>query len=148
MAEITERITLGDPGTPVYRSEPHVARYRYTVDFIEDGMTVLDMGCGTGYGDQHLEGARDVSTTSTWEYTYDSLNDVELEEDPRGNFTDYVYDGDGNLIEIIRLDSTPTQVGGWPGGRLRGRTEDLHLRRKGQSSFGDECQGQHNYVRV
>ncbi|MCH8962035.1 MAG: methyltransferase domain-containing protein [Bacteroidetes bacterium] len=45
---ITERITLGDPGTPVYRSEPHVARYRYTVDFIEDGMTVLDMGCGTG----------------------------------------------------------------------------------------------------
>ena len=57
MPEITERITLGDPGTPVYRSEPHVARYRYTEDFIEDGMTVLDMGCGTGYGDQHLEGA-------------------------------------------------------------------------------------------
>ncbi len=57
MPEIQERIVLGDPSTPSYRSEPHVARYRYSKKWIADGMTVLDMGCGTGYGAQNLEEA-------------------------------------------------------------------------------------------
>jgi SAM-dependent methyltransferase len=58
--EIQERIILGDPSVPKYRSETHVARYRYTADLIESGVTVLDMGCGTGYGTEHLQNARTV----------------------------------------------------------------------------------------
>lgn len=57
MPETQERIILGDPSTPSYRSEPHIARYRYAKKWIADGMTVLDMGCGTGYGAHDLEEA-------------------------------------------------------------------------------------------
>jgi RHS repeat-associated protein len=39
-----------------------------------------------------------------WTFTYTAKNDVDLATDPLGRQTDYVYDGDGNLTEVIRKD--------------------------------------------
>jgi RHS repeat-associated protein len=43
-----------------------------------------------------------------WTFTYTGLNDIDLETDPRGNKTDYVYDGSGNLTQVLRKDSGDT----------------------------------------
>jgi RHS repeat-associated protein len=45
-----------------------------------------------------------------WTYIYNSRNDVELEVDPLGHATDYVYDSIGNLRQVIRRDGTGATV--------------------------------------
>ncbi len=39
-----------------------------------------------------------------WEFIYTANNDVDLATDPLGRQADYVYDGDGNVTEVIRKD--------------------------------------------
>ncbi|MEE8519568.1 MAG: DUF6531 domain-containing protein [Dehalococcoidia bacterium] len=41
-----------------------------------------------------------------WTFTYTANNDVDLETDPLGRQTDYVYDSTGNLTRIARKDAT------------------------------------------
>ncbi|HLF79433.1 MAG TPA: DUF6531 domain-containing protein [Dehalococcoidia bacterium] len=39
-----------------------------------------------------------------WTYTYTAKNDIDLETDPLGRQTDYIYDTNGNLTEVQRKD--------------------------------------------
>ncbi len=40
-----------------------------------------------------------------WTFTYTARNDIDLETDPLGRQTDYVYDTPGNLTRVIRKDA-------------------------------------------
>lgn len=45
-----------------------------------------------------------------WTMTYTAKNDVDLLTDPEGRITDFVYDGNGNVTDVIRKDSGGTVV--------------------------------------
>jgi YD repeat-containing protein len=77
------------------------------------------LGHKTGYtydSKANVTGVIDAENTNTscalktggvkWTYTYTAKNDIDLETDPLGRTTDYVYDANGNLTEVIRKDAS------------------------------------------
>lgn len=54
------------PGTPVWDASypDHIQRYRFALDYVTAGATVLDAGCGAGYGAAEVADRRNASVVA------------------------------------------------------------------------------------